>query len=144
MRLLGREIGLSKSYFSKSALLEPHCLDSSTLCRFTSCLLPSQSSSFFCRKCHSNLSRIGRKMWCLQVCPLGVALAASKHEVWSFSHPHSHKSPEGFSSVALILVHKPPAAGSPWELALKNANFHLGGTKVWEQVIQMVWFFFFP
>ena len=70
MGLLGREMGLE----SKLGLLEPHCLDSSILCLFTSCLLPLWSSSFFCSKYCSNLSRIGRKMWYLQLCPVGVAL----------------------------------------------------------------------
>lgn len=59
---------------SKLGLLEPHCLDSSLLCLFTSCLLPLWSSSFFCSKYCSNLSRIGRKRWYLQLCPVGVAL----------------------------------------------------------------------
>lgn len=73
------------------ALLRPHCLDTCTLCTFRGCLLPSLPSSFFCRGGHSNTTRIGRKVWYyLQLCPLGVALATSKHTARLFSRLQIH------------------------------------------------------
>lgn len=81
--VLGTEMGLG-------APLRPHCLDTCALCTFRGCLLPSLPSSFFYRGGHSNTTRIGRKVWYLQLCPLGVALATSKHTAWLFSRLQIH------------------------------------------------------